>query len=638
MSQSRRPRNVTARLLKTIGQRLESGKHVRRVMPVWGRLHIDRQLPFLCVYRRRSRTCDEGSDRLLLGEASYLLASSRPSQRKGLSDLVEEVARRMVDVYGSFLILEVWPAASGEDEAENTSRLRGPRFRICGDRNGAISSTVERMERALLQISISRRRAEVTVDPRSRPGPPGLRPLMTAKKAREIGCHVLGLEVDPIYRHADTREVYPFILRTFRRRLGSALRRTFFEFTRSETSRRPPHYQALGRRAGVRAVWDGDRQLAVISDGFDFLLSVTPLDVASAWSRFRRSRYEKAPLFHYRPRVIEPSLLKRRLYSIPLERVEDPALAQVLYEKQDEIGRKITMIADRGTAAFMPGSLQVFGEPDDEVVSLAQDLISRLDARRQRRDKGDTLSAEQLKELALGEFSLYRASCADFAAKVEIRDDVAGVLVSRGSLLINRDLSTRRQRAHSLMQHEVGVHLVTYFNGRAQPFRQLYSGLAGYEELQEGLAVLAEYLTDGLNAGRLRILAARVLAVRWLLDGATFIDVFRKLNRDCGLERRAAFTMTMRVFRGGGLTKDAIYMRGLIRLTDYLRGGGDIVPLFVGKIGFDHISLVKELLWRKVLTPPAITPRWLDTDATSEGIKHISGTTSFTEIIQGAFK
>ena len=57
----------------------------------------------------------------------------------------------------------------------------------------------------------------------------------------------------------------------------------------------------------------------------------------------------------------------------------------------------------------------------------------------------------------------------------------------------------------------------------------------------------------------------------------------------------------MRVFRGGGLTKDIVYLRGLDQLLAYLGRGGDIEPLLIGKLGPDHIGMVKELQWRKVL-------------------------------------
>ena len=153
---------------------------------------------------------------------------------------------------------------------------------------------------------------------------------------------------------------------------------------------------------------------------------------------------------------------------------------------------------------------------------------------------------------------------------------------------------------------------MTYVNGQSQPFRQLAIGLPGYDELQEGLAVFSEYLVGGLSRPRLRLLAARVLAVRRMLDGADFVEVFRELDRAHDFAQRAAFSVTMRVFRGGGLTKDVVYLRGLVQLLAYLREGGSLDPLFVGKFGADHVPIIEELQWRKVLRPPPLRPRYLD--------------------------
>ncbi len=66
----------------------------------------------------------------------------------------------------------------------------------------------------------------------------------------------------------------------------------------------------------------------------------------------------------------------------------------------------------------------------------------------------------------------------------------------------------------------------------------------------------------------------------------------------------------MRTFRGGGLTKDAVYLRGLVQLLEYFKNGGELEPLFIGKISADHIAIVKELQWRKVLHPAPLTA-WL---------------------------
>ncbi len=59
-----------------------------------------------------------------------------------------------------------------------------------------------------------------------------------------------------------------------------------------------------------------------------------------------------------------------------------------------------------------------------------------------------------------------------------------------------------------------------------------------------------------------------------MIGGAEFPEVHRGLV-DAGVPREQAFTITMRVFRSGGLTKDAVYLRGLHELVTHLAAGGD---------------------------------------------------------------
>ena len=110
-------------------------------------------------------------------------------------------------------------------------------------------------------------------------------------------------------------------------------------------------------------------------------------------------------------------------------------------------------------------------------------------------------------------------------------------------------------------------------------------------------------------AGTLR--AARVAAARWMIDGATFIDCFRELEGTHGFGARTAFVVTMRTYRAGGLTKDAVYLRGLGQILNYLSTGGTLEPLFIGKIAVNHIPIVNELRWRGVLREPPLKPRYM---------------------------
>jgi uncharacterized protein (TIGR02421 family) len=217
--------------------------------------------------------------------------------------------------------------------------------------------------------------------------------------------------------------------------------------------------------------------------------------------------------------------------------------------------------------------------------------------------------------------------------RIIVDKDISSLMVSSGNLIIGANMSFQLNRVEPLIQHEIGTHVVTYWNGRAQPFKLLATGLAGHDELQEGLAVFVEYLVGGLTAGRLRTLAARVEAVGALVDGATFVETFRLLKDGFGISERMAFLITMRVFRGGGLTKDAVYLRGLQAVIDYLAKGGRLDTLFVGKIATVHTSVIEELQRRQVLEPPPFRPSYLDQPDSHYRIERIKSNPSPADLV-----
>jgi hypothetical protein len=138
----------------------------------------------------------------------------------------------------------------------------------------------------------------------------------------------------------------------------------------------------------------------------------------------------------------------------------------------------------------------------------------------------------------------------------------------------------------------------------------------------------------GLSRPRLRLLAARVLAVKQMVDGASFIENYRTIHDEQKIEQRAAFTLVMRVHRGGGLSKDAIYLRGLAELLEHLAGGGELEPLFIGKIATEHIPIIKELSLRRVLREPPLTPEFLNRPDTADRLARLGGGLSVTDLVE----
>jgi uncharacterized protein (TIGR02421 family) len=355
-----------------------------------------------------------------------------------------------------------------------------------------------------------------------------------------------------------------------------------------------------------------DTELAEISASFDYLLYVSPSNSEEAWQGFSAADFEQEPLFVYREIDLDVDSLQHRLGDLhaAVAAIEDVAIARLLEGKRQELVHHLGLLTERGTDAFLRRSLELSGPVEADLADLAEEILIRLgDA---GTDPDPTVTPAQFAARAEAEIEAYREQDPTFTASVELRDDVASLMVSGDRLFVPVHRSFSEVRVEPLVHHEVGVHVLTHWNGRVQPLRMLANGLGGYQETQEGLGVLAELMVDGLTVSRLRELAARVVAVRSVIEGATFGETFGHLHSDRGLPAQRSFDLADRVHRGGGLVKDAAYLRGLVRLIEHLQDGHDLDPLLVGKPSLDDIDDIEALLDRGVLTSPRLRPRWLD--------------------------
>jgi uncharacterized protein (TIGR02421 family) len=373
-----------------------------------------------------------------------------------------------------------------------------------------------------------------------------------------------------------------------------------------------------------------DHELAQVSESFRFLLDVTPVDVEDQRCAFLDGEVAE-PRFRYRPLEDDPDVADAMLAAVDVGGVEDPTLGHLLRAKHRELALQLAMLRARGTSEFLPLSLELYGAVTPALLTRAEAILDQTDV--PARSPDGRVDAAGFADLAERELAHYRSVDADIGVHVEIRPDATGVMVSGCDLIVGRAVRIHHGRVPALIQHEVGTHLVTYVNGTYQPIRLMAAGLAGYEQTQEGLAVLAEYLVGGLSPFRLRQLAARVVAVHGMVAGRSFVEVHRDLVA-AGFSASSAFTTTMRAFRSGGLTKDAIYLRGLVEILEHLAGGGDLDLLWLGKVALDDLPLLGDLYDRGVLAEPKLLPRYLHDPATQARLRHTATLTDVADLIE----
>ncbi len=363
-----------------------------------------------------------------------------------------------------------------------------------------------------------------------------------------------------------------------------------------------------------------DAALADLDEKVDWLTALSPIHNDALWKSFQDSRRTHVPPLEYNDLDIDLHATRETLLDLPMEEIESPLLQGLLSEKQRELDRQIELVRLRGTDGFINASIDLFGAPEPRLLALAREILAEVEcAPPLAHDAGidEVLAAVE------ADLAWYREQRQDFTAEIVVDDDLNSLLmVAHGRLYIAGDIRLPSARVQPLVQHEVGTHLVTRHNGCKQSLKQLEVGLAHYDTLQEGLGVLSEYLAGFLPAERLRVLAARVIATDMAIHGEDIPAIFHRLHGEHGLPTRNAFDVAVRARRGGGLTKDAVYLGGLRDLLEYLHEGGAFEPLFVGKFALSHRVVLDQLIDEGWVCKPDLLPRYWSDDATADRIAH----------------
>ncbi len=562
-----------------------------------GRLYIDRPVPFIAVHigRKGQAAAQEAAT----ANAAYLLA-------RNITDAVAVLAvvgKAMQARFGNFLVIDLGEMAE-DDLADDAPYLAPFAVTISNTPDDAARAAGNALASALQKVDARYRSPRIARMDSAEDKAAGL-----SKKLRQFP--VLTIRFAPIYKAPQADVFYPELRERLAENVVDALLQGAARFAQSETSLALNSHRALGRRVFIDAVSRADRAIDDIASRFDFLLAVTPINAEAAWSAFSASGFERAPHFLYRPLTFEVATTKRNLFAITLDHFEDPVLSRLYREKQQELDLQLSMLSLREGRQFKELSRALYGSVEPRLKALALDILAET-ARKAGRNETENVDYRFVEKRAQAMIALYAGQSNSFTADIAIRDDLpAGLMVSNGRLLISRNTKMARDRVEALLSHEVGVHLLTYFNGSGHGLKLFRSGLGGYEGTQEGLAVLAEFLAGGMTMARLRLLAGRVVAVDAMLGGAGFVETFRLLNKDFGFTDSSAFGVALRVHRGGGLAKDAIYLRGLLEILSHLKSGGSLEPFWLGKIAAGHFAVMQELSTRGLLKSARLEPQFL---------------------------
>lgn len=296
-------------------------------------------------------------------------------------------------------------------------------------------------------------------------------------------------------------------------------------------------------------------------------------------------------------------------------------------ESYADAGRMLMAV---GTPAFTNFSTKIYGRPD---MVYKMQGISSVDAAKYFLEVTDNLLGNQViqdTELDISAVDLagwLKAEVDEFfehdTIEVVLDPNISSkALAGATRIRVRGSAVFSKLDRDQLLYHEAFIHTATQLNGKKQMnLKALGLGAPRTTRTQEGLAVMAELITNAIDITRLRRVALRVLAVSMALDGADFIEVF-KFFLQTGQPEIESVRSAQRIFRGGAtkggvvFTKDAVYLQGLLEMHTFFRvairdNRPELVPnLFAGRLTMADAIRLAPYFQNGWLSPPAYMPAW----------------------------
>lgn len=336
-----------------------------------------------------------------------------------------------------------------------------------------------------------------------------------------------------------------------------------------------------------------DKNLDILIRKIDLLNYLNPLNVEQEKRKFFLSKFNDNPDFKYRKVQFNPFQLQREFFSQRLEDIEDEEIRKLYHDSIYEYSGLVQCIASVGKGKkFFYNSLRVFGTPQEKDVKNAK-FILHFHKEEDAEEMVPRYNADEAQAFfhAFGEkhgLSFKTKQTNSITAAAMSLNASKTLMVQKNHKFSDNDLKV-------LANHEVGVHMLTTFNALDQPLRIFSHGFANNTLTQDGLAVFSEYMSDSLSLKRVKELAYRVLASDSLIKGYSFSDTFDLLYNQYKLDKNTAWSITLRSHRGGGFTKDYLYLAGLKKIYDYFSKGKDLRLLLSGKVSMENTALIEKM-------------------------------------------
>ncbi len=348
-----------------------------------------------------------------------------------------------------------------------------------------------------------------------------------------------------------------------------------------------------------------DSKIGEIGEKLNYLLYINPTNSQSEKEKFFDSNFVNEPEFKYKNLDIDTWEIKSQLENIEIPK---GSFENLIKKKIKFVKIQCDLIGNINNPSFLNLSKKLFGCPKPELVAKAYKIL-KLKTKIKKDEKRKKISSLELKELM--EKCLKDYSLKDWKIILS-KNYSTSVLSNIKSISICQDREFDEIDIRRLLMHEIEVHVLRSENGSNQVlpfcFQRNDSESLGTEE---GLAIYTQVKNDLMPNGSWRSIASSVIIIDSLVNGKSFVQTFNLL-KSLGLSDEFSWRKCLRTYRGGGLTKDYIYLEGYLKIEEFVRKGGSIRDLYIGKISISDLEWTKPLVEKGILKEARHLPNFLE--------------------------
>lgn len=329
--------------------------------------------------------------------------------------------------------------------------------------------------------------------------------------------------------------------------------------------------------------------IGIITD----LQQFTPINIEEEKNKFfANTERTYNPQFTYPEIDFSIEEYRKTLEQYLLQPQEDEVYTQLVHERIRELLLWLDLHEWKGRKDIARISAVLWGLPSRTILSEAHNIIASTPLEKEERD---LLGKDIIAEL---QDTLNEMGFTDWKIELEEGTTRAQLNTQKNILRIDPKGTFSENDIEKLTVHEILTHVQRYENGKQQDHFIFSLGTAQQLETEEGLATFSEDKAGVLTDQVLRRLALMALSVEFS-QTHSFAQTFAYLVDYVDEEK--AFTMTMRIKRGfsdtsmpGAFSKSHLYFTGYQKLQALKKE--DVPYLFVGKISYIHLPLIKQLV------------------------------------------